>query len=56
MQGDDASAYEAVGCGSAQTASTVYDLGVGSLGNMDDFLRNAGEGERSFGIEGGPSD
>jgi hypothetical protein len=37
IQGDDASAYEAVGCGSAQIASTVYDLGVGSRGNMDDF-------------------
>ena len=44
MQSDDASAYEAVGCGSAQIASTVYDFGVGGGGNKDDLRRNAGEG------------
>jgi hypothetical protein len=56
IQSEDASAYEAVGCGSAQIASTVYDFGVGSRGNKDDFRRNAGEGERSLGTEVGPSD
>ena len=56
IQSDEASAYEAVGCGSAQIASTVYDLGMDRGGNKDDLRRNAGEGGRSLGVETRSSD